>query len=102
MKKNHLYVDFMMAKIMIADLNCSPEIALTLAIHASKVLENRFGVSPSILVFGKNVITHPELCPMAPSTLELRLDILKNISSHLNGFHNFLGSLVFFFVFCSH
>ena len=74
----------MMAKIIMADPDCSPEIALTWAIHASNVLENRYGVSPSILVFGKNVITHPELCPMAPSTLESRIDVSKKIASHLN------------------
>ena len=83
-EKNHHYVDFMMAKIMTADPKCSPEIALTWAIHASNVFENRYGVSPSILVFGKNVITHPELCPMAPSTLESRIDVSKKIACHLN------------------
>ena len=36
------------------------------------------------MVFGKNVITHPELCPMAPSTLESRIDVSKKIASHLN------------------
>ena len=30
----------MMAKIILADPECSPEIALTWAIHASNVLEN--------------------------------------------------------------
>ena len=83
-EKNHHYVDFMMSKIMIADPNCSPQIALTWAIHASNVLENRFGVSPSMLVFGRNVSAHPDLCPNAPSSLETSIDISKKIESHLN------------------
>ena len=83
-EKNHHYVDFMMVKMMLADSSCSPEIALTWAIHASNVLENRFGVSPSILVFGRNVISHPDLSPTAPSTLESNVKISDRIAAHLN------------------
>ena len=83
-EKNHHYVDFMMTKIMTADKGCSPEIALTWAIHASNVLENRFGVSPSMLVFGRNIVAHPDLCLDAPPSLESPADISKRIASHLN------------------
>ena len=83
-EKNHHYVDFMMSKMMLADPACSPEIALTWAIHASNVLENRYGASPSMLVFGRNVIAHPDLCPTAPSTLESNVDVSKKIAAHLN------------------
>ena len=82
-EKNHHYVDFMMAKIITADPNCTPDIALTWAIHTSNVLENRFGVSPSMLVFGRNVLAHPNLCPDAPSSLESSIDVSKKIQSHL-------------------
>ena len=82
-EKNHHYVDFMMSKMILADPACSPEIALTWAIHASNVLENRYGVSPSVLVFGRNVIAHPDLCPTAPSTLESEVDVSKKIATHL-------------------
>ena len=83
-EKNHHYVDFMMTKIMTADKVCSPEVALTWAIHASNVLENRFGVSPSMLVFGRNIVAHPDLCLDAPPSLENPADVSKRIASHLN------------------
>jgi len=83
-EKNHHYVDFMMTKIIAADPSCSPDTALTWAIHTSNVLENRFGVSPSMLVFGRNIMAHPDLCPTAPSSLESNIDVSKKIQSHLN------------------
>ena len=82
-EKNHHYVDFMMSKIITADPKCTPEIALTWAIHTSNVLENRFGVSPSMLVFGRNVLAHPNINPEAPSTLESKIDVSKRIQAHL-------------------
>merc|ERR1719334_403460 len=77
-----------MSKMILADPTCSPEIALTWAIHASNVLENRYGVSPSMLVFGRNIISHPELCLTAPSTLEDEVNVSKKIAAHLKALAN--------------
>ena len=74
-EKNHHYVDFVMSKIITADPNCTPEIALTWVVHTSNPLENRYGVSPSMLVFGKNISAHPELTPTAPPTLETNINV---------------------------
>ena len=83
-EKNHHYCDFMMTKILTADKDCSPEIALAWSVHAANVLESRFGVSPSMLVFGKNISAHPELSPHAPTTLETQINISEKIRSHLD------------------
>ena len=83
-EKSHHYVDFMMAKIMNADPTCSPHTALTWAIHASNVLENRFGFSPSMLVFGRNISAHPDLNPNEPTSLETNVDVSQKIKSHLS------------------
>ena len=74
-EKNHHYVNFMTSKIITADPNCTPEIALTWAVHTSNTLENRYGVSPLMLVFGKNILAHPELMPTAPPTLETNINV---------------------------
>ena len=74
----------MMTKILTADKDCSPEIALAWSVHAANVLESRFGVSPSMLVFGKNISAHPELSPHAPATLETQINISEKIRSHLD------------------
>ena len=36
-----------------------------------------------MLAFGKNITTHPKLCPMTPSTQELRLDVSKKVAPHI-------------------
>ena len=36
-----------------------------------------------MLVFGRNVLAHPNLGPDAPSSLESNIDVSKKIQSHL-------------------
>ena len=88
-EKNHHYCDFMMNKILVADPKCSPQTALTWALHASNVLENRFGVSPSMLVFGRNISAHPDLTHLRLLSIDLNVCISSNFRMCSGGFSTF-------------
>ena len=75
-ERGHAHIDKMMEKMMTADNNENPRIALCWAVQASNCLEMVDGISPHTLVFGRNP-AHPTLdSPADP-------DQMKEVSSRL-------------------
>ena len=83
-ERNHAYVDFMVQKIQDADPSCKTRIALAWACNAANCLENRFGLTPAMLVFGTNATgAPPDSDPANPTSLESDWRISKKLQSHL-------------------
>ena len=53
-ERNHAVVDQMLDKMLTADRNMKPEVALAWAVTAANSLDNRHGYSPAQLVFGRD------------------------------------------------
>ena len=74
----------MVQKIQDADPSCKTRIALAWACNAANCLENRFGLTPAMLVFGTNATgAPPDSDPANPTSLESDWRISKKLQSHL-------------------
>ena len=84
-ERQHAVCDRMMDKMLTADPSLSPEIALGWSIHAANTLEMKEGISPFMIVFGRNPM-HPSLTDFKPGNEdnpELSKTVADNIKAML-------------------
>ena len=84
-ERNHFIVDRSMEKMILADDQLDPAVALSWAVCASNCLDNYRGFSPAQLVYGRNP-TSPSLVAAGPSGLE-EVNVSAKVAQHLNAMH---------------
>ena len=80
-ERQHAVVDRMMDKMLTADRELSPEIALCWSIYAANALEMNEGISPFVIVFGKAPM-HPTLMNFKPGNEE-NLEVSNTVASNI-------------------
>ena len=80
-ERQHAVCDRMMDKMLTADPSLSPEIALGWSIHAANTLEMKEGISPFMIVFGRNPM-HPSLTDFKPGN-EDNPELSKTVADNI-------------------
>ena len=80
-ERQHAVVDRMMDKMLTADRELTPEIALCWSVYAANALELNEGISPFMIAFGKTPM-HPTLMNFKPGNEE-NLDVSKAVSNNI-------------------
>ena len=81
-ERQHAVCDRMMDKMLTADPTLTPDVALGWSVHAANALEMREGISPFMIVFGKNPM-HPSLTDYKPGNEENAPELSKVVADNI-------------------
>ena len=81
-ERGHAVCDRMMDKMLTADPELTPEMALQWCVQACNTLELREGISPHMIVFGHNPV-QPTLMDFKPGNEENTPELAKSVSDHI-------------------